>query len=197
MRKILCLSVSLTFLLSDAVFAQQGPATVENPAILVPSNLSAFNQQGFNLPSVPRATGQDSVRGAGGISCQSSVSTNGPVFDAGFIGTNDVYARDAAALYGRITIPLGRKPKRIDCSTLYNLEVERLRLEVELLRRSAAESQALDREIAFREAQRAEKESETSEIAAEASPDSRPVNIPDSTRNTVPQAKVSNTSMTQ
>ncbi|WP_298914967.1 hypothetical protein [uncultured Algimonas sp.] len=149
MRQGLRLSVALIAALAATgpaapVLARQVPAEADTRAILIPSNLSAYNQQGFNLPAVPRATGQDSVRGAGGISCQSSVSTSGPVFDAGVIGTNDVYARDAAALYGRITIPLGRKPKRIDCTKLYNLEVERLKLEIQMLRISQARGSVMN-----------------------------------------------------
>lgn len=36
-------------------------------------------------------------------------------------------------VYGRITIPIGA-PKRLDCSRLYDLEVERLKAEIDALR---------------------------------------------------------------
>ncbi|MEL6316276.1 MAG: hypothetical protein AAFR16_01420 [Pseudomonadota bacterium] len=36
--------------------------------------------------------------------------------------------------YARVVIPLGRKPERLDCKRLYDLEVERLKMEIELLR---------------------------------------------------------------
>lgn len=117
--------------------AQVIDQTASGGTIVVPSTSSSFNQQGFNLPTVQRPNGQDIVRGSGGISCQSAVSSNGPVFDMGVIGTNDIYSRDSAALYGRITVPLGKKPKRIDCSRLYELEVQRLKLELQMMRAGA------------------------------------------------------------
>ena len=46
--------------------------------------------------------------------------------------------RDREALaYARVTVPLGKQPKRIDCSRVYELEIERLREEVALLRMGA------------------------------------------------------------
>lgn len=42
--------------------------------------------------------------------------------------------RDREGLvYARVTIPLGNGPQRIDCSRLYELEIARLRQQVELL----------------------------------------------------------------
>lgn len=124
--------------LAQVTVADGATLTNQGAPIVIPSTSSSFNQQGFNLPSSPRQSGQDIIRGAGGISCQSAVGTNGPVFDMGVIGTNDIYSRDSAALYGRITVPLGHKPKRIDCSKLYELEVERLKLEIKMMQAGAS-----------------------------------------------------------
>ena len=138
MRKIYSTSfISLTWmsLLSLPALAQSNSSVLGDPGtIIVPSSSSSYNQQGFNLPSAPRSSGQDIVRGSGGISCQSSVGGNGPVLDLGVIGTNDIYSRDSTALYGRITVPLGKKPKRVDCSKLYDLEIQRLKMELQLMR---------------------------------------------------------------
>ena len=41
---------------------------------------------------------------------------------------------DLMAAYGRVVIPLGSRPKRLDCSKLYNLEVERLQIELDLMK---------------------------------------------------------------
>jgi hypothetical protein len=41
-------------------------------------------------------------------------------------GRRQGHRREALA-YARVTIPLGRKPKRIDCSQIYELEIARLR----------------------------------------------------------------------
>ena len=46
--------------------------------------------------------------------------------------------RDRQALgYARVTLPLGKKPKRIDCSRIYELEISRLREEIALLKMNA------------------------------------------------------------
>lgn len=105
-----------------------------NTPIILPGTSSSYNQNGFNLPSIPNVTGQDIVRGSGGISCQSSVGSGGPNFDLGIIGSNDMYNRDSTAVYGRITVPLGKRPKRVDCTKLYDLEISRLQMELQLMR---------------------------------------------------------------
>ncbi len=144
---ITVLSTALLAGLPGTAYAQQSPtAPGFEPSpqpILFPNSSSSYNQQGFNLPSAPRATGQDVVRGAGGISCQSAIGSGGPTLDMGVIGTNDIYNRDSAALYGRLTIPLGKRPKRVDCTRLFELEVSRLQMELELMR---AAQQATERE---------------------------------------------------
>ncbi|MBX7534102.1 hypothetical protein K3175_00355 [Qipengyuania sp. GH1] len=40
-------------------------------------------------------------------------------------------------VYVRVTIPLGDRPDRIDCTRLYEMELARLREEIELLRMAA------------------------------------------------------------
>ena len=113
--------------------AQSSAPDTASP-IFLPSTSSYYNQQGFNLPSQTRPSGQDIVRGSGGISCQSAVGGAGPTLDMGVIGTEDPFGRDSASLYGRVTIPLGKKPKRVDCTRLYEMELQRLQLELEMLR---------------------------------------------------------------
>ena len=129
-------AIALSLLAAPAA-AQLGDPLGTQP-IVVPNTSSSFNQQGFNLPSAPRATGQDIVRGAGGISCQSAIGSGGPSLDMGVIGTNDIFDRDSTALYGRVTIPLGKRPKRVDCTRLYELEVSRLQMELEMMRTAQA-----------------------------------------------------------
>ncbi|MEM9837799.1 MAG: SPOR domain-containing protein [Pseudomonadota bacterium] len=102
--------------------------------ILIPSQSSVFNQNSVNLPSAPSVSGQDIVRGADGTTCQSAVASGGPYLDVGVLQSQDFYARDTAALYGRVVFPLGKRGKRLDCTRLYQLEIERMRMELELLR---------------------------------------------------------------
>ncbi|MBA90340.1 MAG: hypothetical protein CMJ43_06625 [Phyllobacteriaceae bacterium] len=79
--------------------------------------------------------GADEVRAADGTTCRSAVSGNGAYLDVGVIGTpkSSGAGGSTASAYGRIVIPLGRSPKRLDCSQLYALEVERLKMELRLM----------------------------------------------------------------
>ena len=96
------------------------------------------NQTGFTLPGVTLPQGQDEVRAADGTTCRSSVSGSGSYFDLGVIQGASRYSGDLAT-YGRVVIPIGRQPKRIDCRRLYDLEVERLQMELKLLKMGLGE----------------------------------------------------------
>ncbi|MFP1633225.1 hypothetical protein ACLB6G_15955 [Zhengella sp. ZM62] len=98
-------------------------------------NYISQNIQGFNLPGVQLPQGADEVRAADGTTCRSAVSGNGAYLDVGVIGTpkSTGAGGSTASAYGRIVIPLGRSPKRLDCSQLYALEVERLKMELRLM----------------------------------------------------------------
>lgn len=91
------------------------------------------NESGFNLPGVTLPQGQDEVRAADGTTCRSAVSGSGAYVDLGLIRGNS-QSDNSVATYGRVVIPIGRTPKRVDCSRLYELEVERLHLELKLLK---------------------------------------------------------------
>jgi hypothetical protein len=85
---------------------------------------------GFTLPGVTLSQGTDEVRAADGTSCRSAVGGAGAYVDMGMIGKQGV--ANNGAYYGRVVVPLGKGSKRLDCSKLYELEVERLKLELEL-----------------------------------------------------------------
>jgi hypothetical protein len=91
------------------------------------------NQSGFSLPGVTLPQGQDEVRAADGTTCRSAVSGSGAYLDVGVIQGNNRENNDLAT-YGRVVIPIGRTPKRLDCSKLYELEVARLQMELKLLK---------------------------------------------------------------
>ena len=122
--------ISLGMSFGIAARAQEVPAA----PVYVPSQSSVLNQNSVFLPTPPVATGQDVVRSAAGASCQSAVGSGGPYLDIGVIGSDDIHSRETAALYGRVVVPLGKRPSRVDCRRLYDLEIERLRMEVEVLR---------------------------------------------------------------
>jgi hypothetical protein len=105
----------------------------------------ASTSNGFSLPGVSLPSGTDEVRAADGTSCRSAVGGNGAYVDMGMIGKSASPA-DNSSYYGRVVIPLGRAPKRLDCTKLYDLEVERLKLELELAK--AGMGRAEDPELA-------------------------------------------------
>ena len=98
---------------------------------------------GFNLPSAPLPSGFDEVRASDGTTCRSSMSGNGAYLDIGGIGgqSNQSGKFDSATVYGRVVIPLGEKPGRIDCRSLYQLEIERLKHELRLVRSGGGSGQ--------------------------------------------------------
>ena len=98
----------------------------------------------FSLPSANINSGTDSIR-AGNLDCKNSIggSTN---FELGMTGVinnavtpligkegKDPQSKDIG-VYARIIIPLDGPSERINCNTLYQLELQRRRLEVERLR---------------------------------------------------------------
>lgn len=102
---------------------------------------------GVFLPPAPTGPGgEDSIETGTGARCRQSINSNGPYMDVGATGTaaapnrnispysySDQRDREATA-YVRVTIPLGKRPQRIDCSKLYEMELARLQREVELLK---------------------------------------------------------------
>lgn len=112
--------------------------------------VSASATEGVYLPPAPRGPGgEDTIETAGGTRCSQSINNNGAYLDVGMAGSaasplpedrpfTYTQQRDANALvYARVTIPLGKRPERIDCSRVYELEIERLREEVAMLRMGA------------------------------------------------------------
>lgn len=131
------------------------------------------NISGFNLPGVQLPQGHDEVRAADGTTCRSAVSGNGAYVDVGLIG-NPEQSQTAGSMsaYGRLVIPLGSGVKRLDCSKLYELEVQRLEMELKLMqmgltRGIAPESEGEDTggETAVSEAAPEEKPAEPVETA--------------------------------
>lgn len=127
MRKVLWAPQVLTLALAVAV-----TSTASTHAQEQIYNLNQ-NENGFNLPGVTLPQGQDEVHAADGTTCRSAVSGSGAYLDLGVIRGNS-QTDNGVATYGRVVIPIGRTPKRLDCSRLYELEVERLQLELKLLK---------------------------------------------------------------
>lgn len=108
-------------ILAAVLLACSSPAQAQDASV----------SNGFSLPGVTLPSGTDEVRAADGTSCRSAVGGNGAYVDMGMIGKSN-NPSDNSSYYGRVVVPLGKSPKRLDCTKLYELEVERLKLELEL-----------------------------------------------------------------
>lgn len=95
-----------------------------------------YTNAGVNLPQPNQTYGQDEVQASGGVSCRSAVGGSGPYIDAGVVGSGDRLSEQVTTAYARVVVPLGRAPKRLDCTRLYDLEIQRLKMELELARMS-------------------------------------------------------------
>lgn len=113
-------------------------------SLSAPSAPAAAND-GIFLPQSPIGPGgEDSIETAEGTRCRQSINNNGAYADVGVVGNKSRQDRrtsvvlgddsDYALAYMRVTIPLGAKPKRIDCTRLYDMEISRLKREIELLK---------------------------------------------------------------
>jgi hypothetical protein len=106
------------------------------PTIALAENSnSSLNLQ---LPNAGTSYGQDAFR-SGEMDCKNSIG-GGTNFEFGMTGIIDNYqspfdqnAGDTSkdvGVYARITIPLDAPKERINCNTLYQLELKRKRLEI-------------------------------------------------------------------
>lgn len=111
----------------------------------------AAAQPGIYLPAPPMGPGgEDTIETTSGTRCRQSINSNTGYVDVGVAGSagsgvpegRDAFIsitdRDRQALaYARVTVPLGKRPKRIDCSKVYELEIEKLKQEIALMRMNA------------------------------------------------------------
>ena len=106
------------------------------------------------LPGTSSAYGQDSFR-AGELDCKNSIG-GGTNFEFGVTGIIDNYSSPFNSrsnstgdstkdigVYARVTIPLDGPSERVNCNTLYQLELKKKRLEVEKLERELEKLRAL------------------------------------------------------
>ena len=109
----------------------------------------------LNIPQSSQTHATDKIR-AGNVDCQNAIgsSTN---LEFGVVGiieqgdqpyttqiqvAEDPEYRDVG-VYARINIPIGGPRERINCNTLYQLELTKKRLEVEKLQREVMQLRAL------------------------------------------------------
>ena len=99
------------------------------------------NSLNLQLPSAGTTYGQDSIRTSDGLDCKNAIggATN---FEIGMTGIVDNYqspfggsnpnqeTTKDVGVYARIIIPLDAPKERINCNSLYQLELRKKRLEV-------------------------------------------------------------------
>lgn len=109
----------------------------------IPAGAPALAADGLYLPSPPVGPGgEDSITTSEGVRCSQSINSSGGYLDFGVAGgdlsqgysANATPPADSAIGYARIIIPLGQSPRRIDCARLYDLEIQRLKAEIEMLK---------------------------------------------------------------
>lgn len=108
---------------------------------------------GITLPGAPTAYGQDSIR-SGELDCKNAIggATNlefgitGVIdnYDSPFSGNNGIDSSRDIGVYARITIPLDKPKERINCNSLYQLELRKKRLEVLKLQQELEALRALN-----------------------------------------------------
>ena len=112
-------------------------------AALTLASSSVLAGDGLYLPSPPTGPGgEDSITTSEGVRCTQSVNSSGGYLDFGVAGGDiNTYstpgttpANQGTIGYARLIIPLGASPKRLDCSRLYDLEIARLKAEIQLLK---------------------------------------------------------------
>ena len=94
---------------------------------------------GLQLPSAGSSYGQDSIR-AGDLDCKNAIGgatqlefgVTGVIdnFDSPFGGGNTGPSSKDVGVYARIVIPLDGPKERINCNSLYELELRKKRIEV-------------------------------------------------------------------
>lgn len=109
--------------------------------LLSSSVLADSSSLNLSLPNAGQSYGQDSIRTTDGLECKNSIggSTNFEVGVTGIIDNaknpfsssdpNNPTSKDIG-VYARIVIPLDGPKERINCNSLYEIELRKKRIEV-------------------------------------------------------------------
>jgi hypothetical protein len=103
----------------------------------------AVAADGLLLPPPPVGPGgEDSITTSEGVRCSQSINSSGGYLDLGVAGGNlsnyydvgDADQPQGAVAYARVILPLGEAPTRLNCARLYELEIQKLKAEIEMLK---------------------------------------------------------------
>ena len=122
--------------------------------LLCVSSFSWADTSSLNLgiPTTPQSYQSDRFR-SGDMDCQNAIgsSTSVEFVVMGVINRADPYEQIATGrtenrdvgVYARIVVPIGAPRERINCNTLFRLELERRKLELQQLRREVEQMKNL------------------------------------------------------
>ena len=112
----------------------------------------ANGSMNLTIPTTPQSYQSDRIR-TGDVDCSNAIgsATNVEFGVMGIIDENDPFQTSIAAdprlntqrmtdvaVYAKITIPIGAPKERINCNTLYKLELEKKRIELAKLKAELA-----------------------------------------------------------
>jgi hypothetical protein len=121
--------------------------------LLILLSAIAFTASANNLPSLGSTGTGSEVTTASGASCRTGtqrttvdMGITSKRYDDNSMGNINPQAglynfntpQDTGMVYARIVIPIGAKKSQLDCSRMYNLELNRMKSENELLRQQLA-----------------------------------------------------------
>jgi len=104
----------------------------------IPTMVFANNSLNLQIPNAYNNYSYDEIRTEDNMSCKNAISGT-TQFEMGMTGivnnatspfdSNEDTTKDIG-LYARIVMPVGKTPERINCNSLYQLELQKKRLEV-------------------------------------------------------------------
>ena len=115
------------------------------------SALAQNNSLNLQMPSAPHNYQSDKFR-AKDLDCSNAIggATNFEIGVTGLLDTLGVGSPSRnVGIYARIVIPLDKPRQRINCNTLYQLSLSRLRLETQKLKNELRRLQALQNNTKF------------------------------------------------
>tara|TARA_R110000765_G_scaffold197583_1_gene303287 strand:+ start:117 stop:527 length:411 start_codon:yes stop_codon:yes gene_type:complete len=115
------------------------------------SALAQNNSLNLQMPSAPHNYQSDKFR-AKDLDCSNAIggATNFEIGVTGLLDTLGVGSPSRnVGIYARIVIPLDKPKQRINCNTLYQLSLSRLRLETQKLKNELRRLQALQNNAKF------------------------------------------------
>ena len=108
--------------------------------VLTTSAYAENSSIGLQLPNAGSTYGQDSIRTQEGLDCKNAIGgatqlefgVTGVIdnYNSPFGSNNNMDSSKDIGVYARIVIPLDKPKQRINCNTLYELELRRKRIEV-------------------------------------------------------------------